>query len=229
MEKKFKNEYFNENMDENIILKREGFQKTVAVFIKNMPKNAKILDVGCGKGTYLKKIHEIRPDVELYGVDIGNVTEFMPNYINFTLCSGDNMPFENERFDFIFCFHVLEHILNPYDFMMEFNRVLKKDGLIYIEMPYYKTAYIPDGGINFWSDPTHIRPYNYRSVERLLIENGFDIFKIKVTRNWNSVFLGPYLILKRVLFNDMDALSTFFAQLYGSAIGGLGKKIKNIK
>ena len=96
-------------------------------------------------------------------------------------------------------------------------------------MPYYKTAYIPDGCMNFWSDPTHIRPYNYKSIERLLKENGFEVIKIKVWRNWNSVLLGPYLILKRILFNDKDALSTFFAHLRGCCIGGLGKKVKNIK
>jgi len=192
MEKKFKKEYFKENMDEDVILKRKGFQKIALNIVKTLPKNAKVLDVGCGKGTYLKEIHKIRPDLKLYGIDIGEVKEFLPKYIDFTKCSGDNLPFEDETFDFVFCFHVLEHVLNPHDFMMEFNRVLKKDGYVYIEMPYYKTAYIPDGDMNFWSDPTHIRPYNYKSVERLLKENGFEVIKIKVWRNWKSVLLGPY-------------------------------------
>ncbi|XRO76874.1 class I SAM-dependent methyltransferase [Methanocaldococcus sp. 10A] len=217
---KFKKEYFENYTGGNLPSK-----EFLLDFIKKLPKNAKILDVGCGKGTYLKEIHKIRPDLKLYGVDIGEVEEFLPEYINFTRCSGDNLPFEYETFDFVFCFHVLEHVLNPHDFMMEFNRVLKKNGYVYIEMPYYKTAYIPDGSMNFWSDPTHIRPYSYKSIESLLKENGFKVIKIKVWRNWKSILLGPYLILKRILFNDKDALSTFFAHLYGNAIGGLGKKL----
>ncbi len=223
MEKRFKNKYFKNYEEGN-----RPSKKFLINIIKKLPKNSKVLDVGCGKGTYLKEIHKIRPDLKLYGVDIGEVEEFLPEYINFKKSSGDNLPFKKETFDFIFCMHVLEHVLNPHSFMIEFNRLLKNGGYIYIEMPYYKRAFIPDGNMNFWSDPTHIRPYNYASIKRLLEENDFRILTIKVWRSWKSVLLGPYLILKRFLFNDRDASSTFFAHLYGTSIGGLGKKINKI-
>ena len=218
----FKKEYFQKNIDEGIILGRKGFKKIINC-ISKLPKNAKILDVGCGKGSYLKEIYKYRPDLKLYGVDIGEVEKFLPKHIFFIKGSGEKLPFKDGIFDFIFCFHVLEHVLNPHDFMMEFYRILKKEGYVYIEMPYYKTAYIPDGSMNFWSDVTHVRPYNYNSAERLLSENGFKVIEIKIWRNYKSIMLGPYLILKRILFNDRDALSTFFANLYGNSIGALGK------
>ncbi|AVB77131.1 class I SAM-dependent methyltransferase [Methanococcus maripaludis] len=224
MEKNFKIQYFEKYGGGHLPSK-----KYLIDILSKLPKNAKVLDVGCGKGTYLKEIHKIRPDLLLHAVDIGDVQEYLADYILFKKSCGDNLPFSDEMFDFVFCLHVLEHVQNPHEFMIEFNRVLKKDGFTYIEMPYYKRAYIPDGNMNFWSDPTHIRPYNHNSVDKLLIENGFETLKIKLWRDWIPIFLGPYLILKRILFNDMDALSTFFANLYGCAIGGLGKKVKNIK
>lgn len=225
MGNQFEKSYFNsEIMDEKRALTREGYVRIVKKIVLEMPHNHKILDVGCGRGAYLKDVHKLRPDLELYGVDIGDVEEYLPDYINFKKSSGDNLPFENEKFDLIICFHVLEHVLNPYEFLKEFHRVLKNDGFVYIEMPYYKTTSIPDGNLNFWSDPTHIKPYTYRSVERMLKESGFEVVEIKIWRSWITILLGPYLILKRFLMNDYDALSTFFAHLFGHSIGGLGRK-----
>jgi ubiquinone/menaquinone biosynthesis C-methylase UbiE len=108
MKNQFGKSYFeNEIMDEKTSLKREGYLKIVKKIITELPPGSKILDVGCGKGAYLKDINRIRSDLELYGVDIGNVKEFLPDYINFEVSSGDDLPFEDEKFDLIICFHVL--------------------------------------------------------------------------------------------------------------------------
>ncbi|MDO8869860.1 MAG: class I SAM-dependent methyltransferase [Methanobacteriaceae archaeon] len=222
METKY-NEIYYESINDVL---SEGYKKLISKLVLDLPLNGKILDVGCGKANYLKNIHELRPDLQLYGIDIGDMNSSIPSFINFQKASGDNIPFENNMFDLLVCFHVIEHLLNPYDFMIEFHRVVKSNGLLYIEMPYYKTAFIPEGNANFWSEPTHIRPYNYYSVERLLKENGFLKLEINVWRNWISVLLFPYLLFKRIFFKDYDALSTFYANLYGISIGGLGQNIK---
>lgn len=227
MENQFGKSYFeHEIMDEELSLEREGYKKIVKNIIEKLPSNSKILDVGCGKGSYLKDIHKIRSDLELYGVDIGNVKEFLPEYINFKMSSGHNLPFSDNKFDFIICFHVLEHVLNPIDFLIEFNRVLKNEGLIYIETPYYKTANSPEGNLNFWSDPTHLRPYNHFSMKRIFYYSEFQVLEIKVWRRWLSIFIGPNLIIKRIFLKDYNALSTFYCHLFGHSIGCLGKKSK---
>lgn len=230
MEAKYNKSYFDTDiMDEKVALTREGYQKIVKKIILDLPPESKVLDVGCGRGAYLKNIHDLRPDLILYGVDIGDVETYLPDFIKFYKSSGDNLPFNDEKFDFLICFHVLEHISVPGRFLLEFYRVLKYNGLIYIEAPYYKTTNIPDGNLNFWSDPTHVRPYNHSSFHRILRETGFEILKIKVWRTWLTIFLGPYLILKRIFLNDRDALSTFCAHLVGHSIGALGKKLKSDK
>lgn len=43
--------------------------------MRALPKGAKVLDVGCGKGTFLAMVHTERPDIETYGADIGEVEE----------------------------------------------------------------------------------------------------------------------------------------------------------
>ncbi|GAB4311744.1 MAG: hypothetical protein Kow0019_10290 [Methanobacteriaceae archaeon] len=230
MEGRYNKSYFDMDiMDEEVALSREGYQRIVKHIILDLPPKSKILDVGCGRGAYLKNIHDLRPDLILYGVDIGDVEEYLPDFIVFHKKSAEKLPFKNDEFDLLICFHVLEHVYNPEKCLFEFNRVLKEEGLLYIESPYYKTTTVPDGNMNFWSDPTHIRPYNHSSFHRLLEETGFEILKIKVWRSWITVLLGPYLILKRIFLNDQDALSTFCAHMVGHSIGALGKKLLSDK
>ena len=53
------------------------------------------------------------------------------------LGDADNIPLENSTCETVFCSHVIEHIPN-YKFekvLLEFNRVLKKDGIVRILSP----------------------------------------------------------------------------------------------
>lgn len=209
--------HYKSGITENIKLIREILAK--------LPLHAKVLDVGCGKCEYLKHIHGFRPDLELFGVDVGDVNTFIPEYVSFVNASGDKMPFENETMDFIICLHVLEHVQDPSVMIKEFYRTLNKNAPLFLETPYFTTLFVPDGVGNFWSDPTHIRPFTRTSFSRLLLASSFRIESIKVWRNWFSIILGPYLIIKRLFLRDRDALSTFFANLLGRSISCLGYKI----
>jgi len=62
------------------------------------------------------------------------------------------LPFEDESVEFIVANHVLEHINNLIPLMNEFHRVLKKDGVLHIEVPVA-------GSVSHWKDPTHVRGF----------------------------------------------------------------------
>ena len=49
------------------------------------------------------------------------------------------LPFENDRFDLIFCNHVLEHIPNDKQALSEIYRVLKKGGTAILQVPLEET------------------------------------------------------------------------------------------
>ena len=55
--------------------------------------------------------------------------------INAVLYDGVNLPFENNFFDRIIISHVLEHIVDPENFLFEMMNKLKNDGLISISLP----------------------------------------------------------------------------------------------
>ncbi len=56
--------------------------------------------------------------------------------IDYNIDLQDMNVFENERFDFIICNAILEHVKNPFKCADEMYRVLKKEGKIWCEVPF---------------------------------------------------------------------------------------------
>ena len=52
------------------------------------------------------------------------------------VASGDNLPFEDESFDFVISSHVLEHFFDPVKALKEWYRVIKPDGYIFMIIPH---------------------------------------------------------------------------------------------
>lgn len=112
-------------------------QEAVDEFIRSVPsKNDKILDAGCGDGWTLDILKELGYK-NIVGIDLN------PDKINIaqenghTVYAGDlqELPFENERFNAIYCRHTFEHILYPRKAISEFHRVLKPGGIIFVIAP----------------------------------------------------------------------------------------------
>ena len=106
-------------------------QKALYKFIFECKKNKieKILDIGAGK----VKIHtNIMKKAEL------NV--FTCDYSTNSDYSGDfnEINFENEEFDGIWCSHTLEHQLNTNLFLKKINKITKNNGIICITVPPFK-------------------------------------------------------------------------------------------
>jgi len=106
--------------------------KYLQEILEKLPKNAKILDAGCGSGNVTKIIKNIRSDVEIYGVDLQK-NKKLPKFIKFRKVSIENLNiFKNDYFDAVFCFHVLEHLKRPETAIQEFKRILKPNGSLVV-------------------------------------------------------------------------------------------------
>ena len=80
----------------------------------------------------------------------------------------DALPFTDNEFDLILSLAVIEHISNVSNYMSEIIRVLKPGGILYLTTPNFRYCYK-----SFFDDPTHVRPYTDKSIERLLRIWGF--------------------------------------------------------
>lgn len=106
----------------------------------NLPKDSKILDLGCGPGYFLDTMKE-QGYTDLTGVTLS------PEDIKICKDKGHTIKeydlsflpqkdgYYDESVDFVFLRHALEHSPYPIFSLMEYNRVLKQSGKIYIEVP----------------------------------------------------------------------------------------------
>lgn len=108
----------------------------------NLPHNAKILDVGCGKAYLLFELKQLLPDAEVKGFDISsyaidNAKEEVKQFL-FVYRVQDIFPFHEQEFDLVLSINTLHnlplHELNSA--LMEIERVGKNK---YLVMESYRT------------------------------------------------------------------------------------------
>lgn len=199
-----------------------------------MPNSGRILDLGCGSGINGKIIRSINPNIEIYGVDIIYLSD-LPDYYNFTKVDIEKevLDYPDNFFDSIIFTHVIEHLHNPLTLSKEINRVLKKNGTIYIEAPNWTTLFVPSFGFkreqhnpfNFYDDPTHIKPWTKQGLFEYISQYcNFEVLKVSNTRNLFRMPLDIMIIFYALLSSNRNYLVTSFWNLYGWSIYAIGKK-----
>lgn len=88
-----------------------------------------IIEVGCGKGTFL----------EMLQASGYNVTGLDPTYegVNPAVIKKYFSPETGLKADAIVLRHVLEHVQNPYEFLLNIKRANGGNGKVYIEVPCF--------------------------------------------------------------------------------------------
>lgn len=108
------------------------------LYKKYVSDDKKILDIGCGYGRILKELYD-NGYTNLLGIDFSSEMIKLANslypYINFNITNGDKLNYEDNSIDSIILFAVLTCIYDnnsQLNLINEIYRVLKKDGIIYI-------------------------------------------------------------------------------------------------
>ncbi len=102
----------------------------------NIPVTASVLDIGCGQGTFMDVLSKLGY-VDLIGITKSEDDAracYRKRYFTAQVDMSD-LPFESKSIDFIWCRHAIEHSPFPLFTLFEFNRVLKDNSKVYIEVP----------------------------------------------------------------------------------------------
>lgn len=109
------------------ILSNFARRKKIQYFFKNIPKNAKILEVGCGSG-WLGR-HLKKKGWKYYtGLDIMPPADIIGNIFDW-----EKLGIKKESFDIIVAFEVVEH--TPLTVFKIFHNILKKGGKLMLSSP----------------------------------------------------------------------------------------------
>lgn len=151
-------------------------EQTVATYVDplELPKDAHILDLGCGPGYFLDEMKN-RGYTNVTGVTLspGDIKtcedkgHVIKKYDLSFLPQKDG--YYDESVDFIFIRQALEHSPYPIFSLMEYNRVLKQGSKIYIEVP------APDCERRHEYNLNHYSIMGANQLGALLMRTGFDV------------------------------------------------------
>lgn len=178
-----------------------------------------ILDCGAGGSnpplTLFKEFGYITQGIEISDEQLKESDEFCNTHnIDLNIIKGDmtDIPFENESFSFLFSYNTSVHIkkVDFYKALTEFNRVLKKDGLCFVNVlteecdTYGIGQNLGEGQYRLTEDGDDVMFCHYKDDELEEHLKGFDIvYKEKriIKRTLNkristSAFIDYVLIKK---------------------------------
>ena len=209
-----------------------NIQNAVDYFLKfEIERNKKILDIGTNLGSFPHALHMRRGYKNVHGIDIREHAikygqQHYPLIRDSLSCyDGHAIPFDNESFDVITMFDVIEHIPKIEEFMSETNRVLATGGYFIFQTPniYINSVWSTIVWRSLGWKKEHCSLQSLRSLRKLLSRTGFRqivIEKHSINTEFNrsevSKQLGSVgLFLLKI--SDNLPLSVY-PNFYGSAV-----------
>ena len=181
------------------------------------------LDVGCGTGEFLNACKKegfaakgIEPSdlarkqaIKNYNLDISSETEFK--------------QYSSSMFESISMWHVLEHVSNIDQTLIELNRILKKNGVLIIAVPNYKSwdaAHYKEFWAA-WDVPIHLWHFSKKTIDLLFKNKGFKLVQTKP-----MIFDAFYISLlsEEFKFGKKKFIKSFLIGLYSNFIGFFSNK-----
>jgi N-acetylneuraminate synthase len=142
--------------------------------INAMPAG-RVLDVGCGLGHALSAIDHKH---DRHGVEPSNyAAEVAGDHGAIVAGTLQDAAYPDDHFDAILCHHVIEHVPDPVELLVEMRRVMKPGGRLIICTPDFDSTMARRYGDRFrlLHDKTHISLFSTDSMSRMLRDFGFRI------------------------------------------------------
>lgn len=226
--------------------------ETARLLSRNLPSNARVIDMGCGDGGFLKEMHKLGFN-NLVGFDqspgleraqqMGFGTFYKSNVWSF-LDEAEAKGVENV--DAYVMVNVLEHVTEPLQLLKRFHGVMKSGTCLCITVPNdfsaLQRAFLKVKGHQPWFVhlPDHVNYFDFHSLKQVLEKNGFDVidqsalyplelFLLQDLDYVADTALGQVAHKRRVMFEDnvklagmTDVLDHFYSTL---AAGGYGRDV----
>lgn len=135
----------------------------------------RLLDVGCGAGTFLEAA--ARAGWDAVGVEVSQTATAHLRERGFEVFCGEleRANYPNNHFDVVIASEVVEHVRDPQAMLREIARILRPGGLLWATTPHARGISARLLG-NKWSivcPPEHLQLFSVSGIKRLLLGSGF--------------------------------------------------------
>ena len=162
-------------------LKELTAQRRLKEISQHVPLSGRWLDVGCANGVFVETVGE---HVQAEGVELSQnaVMEGRERGLNLAIGSIENFP-KDIPFDCITAFDVLEHVVDPNQFISAIHERLADHGTVVLTVPNC-------GGIvrklmgkrwYFYIPEEHLHYFDKQNLSDLLAQHGFEVLHTGAT------------------------------------------------
>lgn len=167
-------------------------RRIVDAFLRTyLPKQGRLLDVGCGGGIYGGLLAKRGWRVTSTDLDPAAAAYAQAEGVPAVACdAGGAWPFEDASYDAFLMLDVLEHLEHDVEALREGLRVLRPGGFAIILVPAHPLLF------SRWDQCAgHFRRYTRRGLRRVIQEAGFNLLRLS---GWNLVALPPAAAVRLV-------------------------------
>ena len=186
--------------------------------ISKLISSKKILDVGCGTGEFLSYMK--KKGFDTYGIEVAKKARKLSRK-NHKLLVKDSLSKLNENnFDVITMWHVLEHVYDLDGYMKKIKYLLNDKGIVLIAVPNHKCFDQEYYGKYWagWDVPLHLWHFDKESMRKLSKKYGFEITSIHPLY-FDSFYVS--LLSSKYKYKSSRPVQSFLIGLYSNLIAKL--------
>ena len=173
------------------------------------PAKGSILDIGAGTGDFLSVVKE--NGWNTIGVEPSEKAKAIAKRKGVSFVEQTS-ALENNSFDIITMWHVLEHVPNLDNQLKELKRLLKPNGNLIIAVPNFKSFDAKHYG-NFWAAydvPIHFWHFSKTAIKRLFAKEDMELVQV-LPMKFDSFYVS--LLSEKYKTGKMNFIKAFFIGL----------------
>lgn len=137
------------------------------------------LDIGAGKAPYKRYLESHCKNYIITDSETTHTHMFKDSHTDFVMAEATLLPFDNESIDTVVLTQVLEHVFDYEKALREAVRVLKKEGVMLLSVPFIYQA--------------HATPYDYHRFSEYGLKMLFQKYELEVLEWHYQGYLGTTL------------------------------------
>lgn len=161
----------------------------------------RVLDIGCGRGLLLKQFQKRGWEVQGTELD-AKAAAFGRDVLGLPIRTGplEEMAFQDEQFDAVVMWHVLEHVPDFQNILAEIARILKPGGVFLVAVPNFGSweARLTKDAWFHLDVPRHLNHFTKPVLLKALVEAGLSAKQISFIAPEYDLFSFVQSVLSRI-------------------------------